>query len=125
LLGQVLVRFPRLTASLQFNGNTRFGPQDRSVIVGTQGTLVSEGPDLNNQEVTLYTDRGRATPRLDGTWFTSGFEGTMGELLQSLEEGREPYHAASDNLPALAMAFAAMASARRGKPVKVGEIKRI
>ena len=51
------------------------------MIVGTLGTLVVQGPNLNEQAVRLYSARGIATPRLKGRWFDDGFDGTMSELL--------------------------------------------
>ena len=125
LLGHVSVQYPSALASLTLIGNSRFGAQDRTLVVGTEGALISQGPDLNHQKVTLYTPHGVARPRLSGTWFTSGFEGTMGELLCAIEEDRSPSNSAEDNLQSLAMAFAAIGSAERHKPVKPGAIRRL
>ncbi len=125
LIGHVRVAFPSLIASMHFVGATRFGAQDRTVIVGSAGTLTSEGADLNHQTVMLHTERGVARPRLAGSWFTSGFEGTMGELLRAIEEDREPLNSARDNLASLEMAFAAIASAERGRPVSPGSLSKL
>ena len=77
-------------ASLVFDGATRYGASDTTVIVGTRGTVSSRGPDLGVQSVELHTEAGVARPELEGTWFNEGFAGTMGELLCAIEEGREP-----------------------------------
>ncbi len=119
LLAQAVIRFPRAQASLLLRADTRWGPQDRTVIVGTRGTLVSEGRDLNHQKVTLYLENGIARPKLATRWFDDGFDGTMSELLCAIEERREPSNSAADNLKSLALCFAAMASADRGEPVPV------
>jgi predicted dehydrogenase len=79
---------------------------------------------LSEQTVTLHTEHGHASPQLEGTWFTSGFQGAMGELLCAIEEKREPSHSARGNLDTLALCFAALASANTGQPVKVGSIRR-
>ena len=123
LLAQALVAFDGGAASLTFDGATRFGAEDRTLLAGSAGTLVSRGPDLGTQSVTLTTAEGIARPDLAGTWFHEGFVGTMGALLQAIETGRPPLNAARGNLDALALAFAAIASTRRGVPVAHGTVR--
>jgi len=126
LLAQAGIVFDRAQATLQFRADTRFGASDRTVIVGSRGTLVSNGPDLNTQTVTLHTDAGQASPALEGGWFPDGFDGAMSELLCAIEDGREPEHGGADNLHSLALCFAAIASAEAGgSPVRVGDARRI
>ena len=86
---------------------------------------MSMGPSLADQTVHLYTERGRATPKLAGAWFPDGFHGTMGELLCAIEEGREPMNSARNNLGSLALCFAAIASASNGEPKVPGEVRRL
>lgn len=119
LSGHAIVEYPDVQASIVLRGDTRCGSHDRTVIVGTQGTLISCGPNINEQTVTLYTDQGMATPRLQGHWFPDGFDGAMSELLCAIEEDREPYHSAQDNLRSLALCLAAVQSADTGTPVKL------
>lgn len=123
LLAQCIVEFPGGQAVLQFDGATKFGPRDRTIITGTVGTLESSGPDLGQQQVTYTNTEGVARPKLEGTWFNDGFAGAMGALLQAIETGRKPLHNARDNLASLELAFAAIASSRRGVPVKPGTIR--
>ncbi len=121
-LGQAVVSFEGGQAALLFDAATRWGPLDRTVVTGSRGTLQSHGPDLGSQTVTLTTAEGRATPRLEGQWFNDGFLGAMTELLVAGETGRPPLHDARSNLRSLELAFAAIASARRGGPVRAGEV---
>ena len=123
LLAEALVAFDGGQAALVFEGSTRFGAEDRTVVVGTEGTLRSCGPDLTTQEVTLTTAAGLARPKLDGTWFKDGFVGTMGALLKAVEDGTPPLNDARGNLDALALVFAAIASATRGTPVVPGSVR--
>jgi predicted dehydrogenase len=123
LLAETLVTFAGGQAALVFDGSTRFGAEDRTVVVGTQGTLNSRGPDLTSQEVSLATAAGVARPALAGTWFKEGFAGTMGALLKAAEEGNEPLNSARGNLAALALVFAAIASAVRGVRVVPGSVR--
>lgn len=123
LLAQALVTFEGAQAALAFNGAARFGAEDRTVVSGSKGTLNSRGPDLSNQHVTLTTAAGVSCPRLDGTWFTEGFIGTMGALLKAIEDGGQPLNDARGNLGALELVFAAIASARRGAPVVPGTVR--
>ncbi|MBF9032808.1 Gfo/Idh/MocA family oxidoreductase [Rhodobacterales bacterium HKCCE2091] len=125
LLAQALVRMEGGQASLVFDGATPQGSADRTWIGGTGGSLLSEGPDLGNQQVTLTTAKGVARPKLEGQWFNDGFRGAMGELLSAVEDGREPLNSARANLDSLALTFAAVASARTGREVEVGSVRRL
>ncbi|MBX7256145.1 MAG: Gfo/Idh/MocA family oxidoreductase [Candidatus Hydrogenedentes bacterium] len=125
LLAQVQIEYDGALVSLSFDADTRHGAEDRSVVVGTKGTLVSFGPDLNTQTVTLQTADGIATPTLEGDWFTNGFHGTMTELLCAIEENREPYNSARHNLRSLALCFAAVASAEQRQPIAPGTVLRL
>ncbi len=119
LSGHAIVEYPHVQASIVLRGDSLCGPQDRTVIVGTRGTLISCGPNINQQTVTLYTEEGMAVPRLTTKWFPDGFDGTMSELLCAIEDNREPYHSARDNLTSLALCLAALKSADTGKSVSL------
>jgi predicted dehydrogenase len=123
MLAQVTIEYEHAQARLNFNGHVRFGQEDRTVICGRHGTLRSFGPSLSEQTATLHTAAGQATPMLEGTWFTHGFQGAMGELLCAIEDNREPEHSARGNLDALALCFAALASADLGVPQVPGTIR--
>ena len=125
LLSQALVEYPDGQASIFFDANTLYGEQDSTLVSGTKGSAWSVGPDLNIQAVTLATESGLARPALAGTWFPDGFHGTMGELLRSVEEKREPENSARNNLESLALCFAAIASADRTGPVVPGSVRRL
>lgn len=125
LLGQAAIRFADGQASLAFNGDVRYGPQDSIYVAGTEGTIESTGPDLTEQSVTVYTEDGYARPDLDTRWFPDGFRGAMGELLCAIEEGREPANSARDNLRTLELCFAAVASAEDGEPKRPGDVRKL
>lgn len=125
MLAQAALEFEGGQASLVFDACIPYGSLDRTYVGGTKGTLVSLGPDLGNQTVTLYTEKGQAQPKLEGSWFPDGFHGTMGELLRSIEEDREPSNSARDNLRSLALCFAAIASATDGTPKVPGDVRRL
>ncbi len=95
------------------------------MVCGRLGTLRSFGPSLSEQTVELHLAAGRASPGLEGTWFTSGFQGAMGEVLCAIEGKREPAHSARDNLGSLALCFAALASADAGQPMIPGAVRKI
>ena len=84
----------------------------------------SFGPSLSEQTVVLSTSEGHAVVPLQGTWFTSGFQGAMGELLCAIEEHREPSHSARNNLASFALCFAALVSADFGVPQTHGRVNR-
>jgi predicted dehydrogenase len=124
ILAQAAIDFDGAQARLNFNGHVQAGQEDRTVVCGSKGTLRSFGPSLSEQTVTLHTAAGRAEPRLEGTWFSNGFQGAMGELLCAIEEGRSPSHNARDNLESLALCFAALASVDSGLPQIPGVVRR-
>ncbi len=123
LLAHVIIDYPSAQATLSFNAATKFGQHDRTVLVGTNGTIQSNGPGLQDQTVTLYTEDGTDSPELEGKWFNDGFHGAMGELLCAIEEDRVPYNNPVDNLRSLALAFAAIGSAHDGQPKKPGDVR--
>jgi len=113
-------------ATLSFNGNTLAGPVDRSLIVGSNATIQSLGPNLNEQQLTLYRNDEVLTAELTGRWFNDGFAGAMGELLCAIEAGRTPSNNARHNIHSLEIAFAAIASAQSGgQPIQVGSVRRV
>jgi predicted dehydrogenase len=119
LLAQALVAFPGGQASLTFDGDTRYGPQDSTVVIGTRGTVSSQGPDLGEQSIELQTEAGVARPALEGSWFNDGFAGAMGELLCAIEEEREPLNSARGNLASIRLCQAAVRSSRTGETVSL------
>jgi predicted dehydrogenase len=125
ILAHVAIDYDGAQVRLNFNGHVRHGQEDRTVIGGSHGTLRSFGPSLSEQTVWLHTAAGRAQAALEGTWFTSGFQGAMGELLCAIEARRAPVNSAQHNLDSLALCFAALASADSGQPQIPGEITRV
>jgi predicted dehydrogenase len=125
MLAQALVTFVGGQASLVFDAHTRYGPLDTTYVAGTQGSLSSVGPNLQEQTVTLHTKAGAARPALTGSWFNDGFHGAMAELLSAIEEKREPSNNGRDNLLSLALAFAAIDSSRTGVARSIGAVRRL
>src|SRR5215468_2475043 len=114
LLAQAIIEFEDGQASIVFNANVEHGQEDRTVVAGTEGSIVSAGPSLSEQSITIYTAEGHARPALEGTWFLEGFHGAMAELLCAIEERREPVNNARGNLRGLGLCFAAIASVADG-----------
>jgi hypothetical protein len=63
------------------------------------------------------------SPTWPQVWFPDAFEGTMGELLCCLEEGRESVLSGRDNLNTIALVEACYRSLDRHRPVRPAEIK--
>ncbi|WP_372571591.1 Gfo/Idh/MocA family protein [Ruegeria jejuensis] len=125
LLAQALVQLDGGQASLVFDGSTPHGARDTTYIAGTRGSLMSDGPDLSSQALTLTMAEGIARPELEGQWFNDGFSGAMGELLCAIEEDRDPMNSAQSNLRSLALTFAAVQSRRTGRAVKIGSVRKL
>jgi predicted dehydrogenase len=62
-------------------------------------------------------------PTWPQVWFPDAFEGTMGELLCSLEDGRESVLSGRDNLNTVALVEACHRSLDQHRPVRPAEIK--
>ncbi len=125
MLANAIIEFESGIASLNFNANVTHGQEDKTYVAGTKGSIVSDGPSLSEQSVTLYTEEGFAKPELNGTWFLQGFHGTMAEFLCAIEENREPVNNARDNLRGLAICFAAIVSAKENIPQIPGQVRRL
>ncbi|QQS45956.1 MAG: Gfo/Idh/MocA family oxidoreductase [Acidobacteriota bacterium] len=125
MLAQALIEFDGGQASLILNANVEHGQDDRTFVSGSKGSIVSRGPSLSDQSVTIHTSEGFAQPRLEGTWFVNGFQGAMGELLCAIDEERQPGNNARQNLESLAICFAAIASADQGRAIVPGDIRYI
>ena len=124
-VASAIITYPTAQVRMSFHGHTQLGEEDVTTVVGTQGTLRSRGPGLNEQpEMQVFLEAGQCAVPLQGCWFDSGFQGTMGELLCAIEEDREPSHSAKANLNSLEVCFAALASANTGQVVDVGTIRR-
>jgi predicted dehydrogenase len=123
LLAQTLIEFDDAQASLAFDANVQFGAQDSTYVAGANGTIISSGPSLGEQNITLYTSQGIASPTLEGSWFPDGFHGAMAELLCAIEENRAPINNARDNLKGLGLCFAAVQSADDGEPKIPGQVR--
>jgi predicted dehydrogenase len=120
---EVRMEGPDLNVRLAFDGDSANVQRDVTIIKGADGALVSEGPDLQSQQLVLHTAGGTAVVPLSGDWFTTGFEGAMCELLCAIQDERAPTHAASDNIRSLELAFAACESANTGASVIPGAVR--
>jgi predicted dehydrogenase len=125
LLAHAVVDFDGGQATLMLNGDTRFGQEVRTTVIGGKGTIRSIGPDLLHQQVTFINEKGAAHPKLEGHWMPDGMHGTMGELLCAIEEKREPRNSARNNLLSLEICFAAIASADSGQPQRPGTVRKL
>ena len=102
-------------------GATTARPSKPFWIHGTEGTIrghvLGSGPTPGSELVELERDGARTRFDLDGTWYSQGFAGTLGELVSAIAEGREPYNSARHNLLSLEVTFAACRSADLGGSV--------
>ena len=117
-LASVIIDYPEAQVRISFNGHCTKGEEDTTTVVGTAGTLRSRGSGLNDQsKIEIHLQNGTTHVPIQGSWFESGFQGAMSELLCSIEEDRVPCHSARNNLKTLELCFAAEKSAKLGKPV--------
>ncbi|QDV69923.1 Inositol 2-dehydrogenase [Rosistilla carotiformis] len=125
-LASVVIQYPTAQVRMSFNGHVTRGELDSTTIVGTRGTLRSQGPGLNHQPyIEGFLDAGSYRVPLEGCWFKEGFQGSMGELLSAIEDDRLPEHNARENLDSLALCFAAVQSAETGEAVTIGSVRQL
>ncbi len=125
LMAQALIEFDEGQVTLAFDAGVVHGQIDQTFVAGTDGSLLSQGPSIQSQKLTITTAEGEYSPTLAGSWFPDGFHGTMGELLCAIEERRPCTINARDNLESLALCFAAIASADSGQPIIPGSVRKL
>ena len=76
-------------------------------VAGTTGEVVGESMGASPHVILYSGNESRRFDLNDFAWFPDGFIGTMGELLLSLEENRDPTISAADNIHSLRIALAA------------------
>ena len=114
-VASALPDFGGAQSSLVFDATKRRGPPGPTYIAGSEGSLVSHGPDLGQQTLEFYTENGLGRPSLRDTWFNDGFAGAMGALLVAKETESEPANGARGNLLSVANTFAALKAAATGQ----------
>ena len=73
----------------------------------------------------LFLEEGNSQVKLQGTWFTNGFLGTMTELLCAIEQQRQPSNSAENILTGLELCFASVESAESGNSITPGDIRKL
>ena len=81
---------------------------------GTEGAIRGSVDCQSGDYVELEKDGCTTRYELEGNWFPDGFAGTMGELLCSVIERREPSNSARNHLLSLEAILAACQSAEQG-----------
>lgn len=125
LLANVLIEYEKAQATITFNANQTVGSKFTFFIGGTDGFISGTGDNLNYENLEIRTKEGFFRPVLEGQWFPDGFHGTMGELLCAIEEKRQPWNNAEDNLKSLQLCFSACESADTGKVINPEDVKKL
>jgi predicted dehydrogenase len=120
---QALIDFDDAQASLAFRGAASIAEEGWFRVTGTEGVISASGPVLGGHEVRVDVAEGSVTVPLQGHWFTEGFQGSMGELLRSIEADDTPANAARTVLGGLQLCFAAVASSRDGVAVDPRQVR--
>jgi len=99
--------------------------ESRWRVIGTRGTLLWDGADRFEARVVagaegfLRETAEVAVPEPADLAATDGHASVIRDFVASLEAGREPETAATDNLKSLAMVFGAIESAETGRRVEI------
>lgn len=124
-LAQTAIDLDGCQATLLFRGSSPVGNHRGFHIAGTEARLHQAGHPRGSTEVVVETPDETRTIPLEGTWFDNGFRGTMSELLSAIGQNRRPANDARSVINGLQLCFAAIASARRGTPVRPGTVRSI
>jgi predicted dehydrogenase len=120
---QVLIDFEDAQATLAFRGAASIAEEGLYRVTGTEGVISSRGPVLGGHEVRVDVPEGTVDVPVHGHWFQEGFQGSMGELLRSIEADETPANAARTVLGGLQLCFAAVASSHDGVAIDPREVR--
>jgi predicted dehydrogenase len=109
----------QVMATLHFNNivQTRAMHRYEWFLDGTEGSASASQTELVVS--TRQNPARRHVFALQGSWFPDAFGGSMGEMLRSLDEGREPATSGRDNLDTVRIAYAAVESSVTGQTVEL------
>lgn len=122
---QISITFEKGAATLVLRGAAHRLEEGRYRVDGTEGVITHDGLSLGGETVRLVTDDIDQVTPLVGDWWDNGMHGAMAELLTAVHQRRTPSNAARSALPGLSLCFAALESARTGRPVDPRTITRI
>jgi predicted dehydrogenase len=112
----------RLIASLQFNNVVRAN-KAHSYCWRLDGTEGSIWGDYSNVYLTNIKSSSTITNiAIEGSWFPDAFIGSMADLIEAVETGKEPETSPENNYNSLAMAEASVISSREAKVVNRNEL---
>ena len=110
-------------STLDFRAGERFEETGQYRVSGTHGAVTHTGRSLGGSSVAVYSTDRSATVSVSEGWFLHGLAGAMRELLVCVETGKAPAHNPESAMRGLSIAFAALESARTGRPVDVGSVQ--
>ena len=122
----------RLMSTLHFNNIAPATPLHHYLwyLDGTDGSmLLSRVGGLTHGRTELTVSFGgdpgqRQVFDMQGQWNPDAWGGSMAEMLNALEEGREPETSGVDNLDSIRVTNAAVESSKTGWPVEIGRLGR-
>jgi predicted dehydrogenase len=117
-----VIQFPEAEATVILRGASHLHEEGSYRIDGTLGVITHDGLALGGSLVRVETAAGVEEITIDGTWWTHGMRGTMGELLAAVESRRTPSNTAQQSMQGLALCFAAVKSSREGTAVDPREM---
>jgi predicted dehydrogenase len=123
LQASVVISGEGFISTLDFRAGERFEETGQYRVSGTRGVVTHTGKSLGGDTVTVYSTDASATVSTAEDWFLHGLAGAMRELLVCVEAGKAPAHNPESAMRGLSIAFAALESARSGRPVDVGSVQ--
>lgn len=116
-MATAIIDYPEGQATITLRGSAAHDDSGRYRVDGTQASLSADGTYLGGSTVEVIENLSVTSVPLAGTWMPDAMGGTMGELLLSLDQNREPVTSARRVLDSLRISFAAAWSARVGCPI--------
>jgi predicted dehydrogenase len=122
MVTSVMLDYGTTVATMSFNGFSTRDNREFLRVVGDRGAYTGQGKIIEISKVELAYDNYHATGILEGEWFPDGMRGAIGELLTAIQENRDPSNSAESALQGLRLCFAAIESARQGRPINPAEV---
>lgn len=116
-LATAIIDYPEAQATITLRGSAPHDDHGYYRVDGTRASLSADGPSLGGSTVTVLENLTTTSIPLSGAWMPDALGGTMGELLLSLDQNREPVTSARRVLDSLRISFAAAWSAREGRAI--------
>ena len=124
-IASIIIDFDVVQVSINMRASARAEDTGYFHVAGSKGSVSLAGNSLGGEQLNVKTEDGFATLKTEPDWFPHALIGSMADLMCSIEKNEQPNAHPRSSLSGLALCFAAMQSARIGKPVDPATVRGI